>query len=227
MKEKTLEKKENRENPLIYIDQRETSSRIGEELERKGAEVKKKQLEVGDYIASDRVAIERKTYKDLIDSIIDKRLFEQAENLKEEFEKPIIIIEGIKKTRRNIHPNAIKGALASIAIDYEIPILNTTDKQETASLIQRIAHREQIKQKRNNRVKGKRTPLMLSEQQLHLVQSLPGVGPELAKALLKKFKNIKNLVNASKSQMKDVEGIGEKKTRKIRKVLNEEWKEKE
>ena len=216
-----------RENPLIYVDQREFSSGIDKKLEELNAEVRKKQLEVGDYVASNRTAIERKTKKDFINSIIDKRLFEQAENLKKSFTHPIIIIEGNNNHLKNrrIHPNALRGAIASIALEYEIPILHTDNKNETASLIYRIAYREQIKEKRNVRVKGKKTPKMIPEQQLNLVQSIPGIGPELAESLLEEFKTIEEIVKASKTQLKKVEGVGEKKAKEIRKLLTEEWKD--
>ncbi|MFW5902787.1 MAG: ERCC4 domain-containing protein [archaeon] len=219
-------KRKPRKKPLIYMDKRENNSGIEEYLKKHDLEIKKKQLEVGDYLASERVVIERKTHKDLVDSIIDKRLFEQAKDLKEHFTNPIIIIEGRRNLQRNIHPNALRGALASIVLNYEIPTLYTKDKEETAAMIYRIAYREQVKEKKKVRVKGKKTPLLLDEQQLHLVQSLPGIGPELAKSILGKLKTIKRLANASKTQLREIDGIGNKKARKIREVINKEWKRK-
>ncbi len=219
-------KKKQRKKPLVYMDHRENNSRMGELLKKQNLEIKEKQLKVGDYLASERAVIERKTHKDLVNSIIDKRLFEQAKDLKEHFKNPIIIIEGRRNLQRNLHPNALRGALASIILSYEIPILYTKNEEETAAMIYRIAYREQIKEKRNVRVKGKKTPLLLHEQQLHLVQSLPGIGPELAEAILNKLKTIKNLANASKTQLREIDGIGDKKARKIREVIDKEWKEK-
>ncbi len=224
--QKTLSKfSEKRKTPLVYIDTRETNSGIKHDLKDMGAEVKEKQLKVGDYLVSERVVIERKTGKDFASSIIDKRLFQQAQELKENFENPIIVIEGNHVTQRNIHPNAIRGALSSLAIDYGIPIIYTEDSGDTAALINQMAKREQIKKNKGNSLRGKKTPKTLEAQQLHLVQSLPGIGPNLAQQLLKKFRNIENLVESDKTQLTAVEGIGEKKAREIRKILTTQWKE--
>ena len=70
------------------------------------AKVEFKVLEVGDYIISDRVAVERKTAEDFVNSIVDKRLFMQLKDLRK-YQKPILIVEGREFSR--LHENAIKG----------------------------------------------------------------------------------------------------------------------
>ena len=88
------------------------------------AEVEFKTLEIGDYILSDRVAVERKTAEDFENSIIDKRLFNQVMDLKK-YERPLMIIEGNEFVR--IHENAIRGMMFSIMIDYQIPVMFSRD----------------------------------------------------------------------------------------------------
>ena len=65
------------EQGKIFVDPRERE--MGKLLEAKGLEVTLKNLEVGDYVVSDRVAIERKTAQDFVASIIDpqRNLFRQ------------------------------------------------------------------------------------------------------------------------------------------------------
>ena len=55
-----------------------------------------KNLEVGDYVISDRVAIERKTAQDFVASIIDpeRNLFRQLTDLSRTYERPVLILEG-------------------------------------------------------------------------------------------------------------------------------------
>ena len=107
---------------------------------------------VGDYQVSDDVVIERKTAKDFVDSIVDKRLFKQVTQLREEFKKPIIILEGDDLYNGYINPNAIRGTIVSIALDFGISIIPTRDSQDTAAMIKRIAVREQ---------KGEKTPISI------------------------------------------------------------------
>ena len=77
---------------IIFVDSRENS--IEEYFKQYGCEVQKKMLLCADFLVSDRVCIERKTVIDFVKSITDKRLFKQLKKMKEDFEKPILIIEG-------------------------------------------------------------------------------------------------------------------------------------
>jgi Fanconi anemia group M protein len=68
-------------------------------------------------------------------------------------------------------------------------------------------------------------PDTLREMQEYIVSSFPGVGGTLSKPLLKKFRSVKNIVNSTESELKEIDLIGEKKAKSIRKVLDEEYKE--
>ena len=74
---------------------------------------------------------------------MDKRLHKQAKELVDNFKKPITIIEGINLYSSSVHPNAIRGAIASIALDFGISIIPTRSPEDTAAMIYRIAIREQ------------------------------------------------------------------------------------
>ena len=76
----------------VIADNRETMN-IDKLLESYGARVITRKLEVGDYILSDQVAVERKTMDDFLNSIKDGRLFGQLTELNRNFESPILILE--------------------------------------------------------------------------------------------------------------------------------------
>ena len=143
--QKKLEPYTKKEDIKIYADSREQGSSILKELSELGLDLTVKSLKSADFIVSNRVGIERKTSEDFVNSIIDKRLLLQLKDLKENFERPILIIEGNEDiySIRNIHPNAIRGMLATIAVSYRIPIIHTQNFRETAELIRTIAKREQ------------------------------------------------------------------------------------
>lgn len=50
-------------------------------------------LEIGDYIFNDEVVFEYKTFEDFLDSIVDKRVFNQSMNQREAFPYHFVIIE--------------------------------------------------------------------------------------------------------------------------------------
>lgn len=208
----------------IYVDIRERNTEIFKILNKK-ANVEVKQLEVGDYILSENVCVERKTAGDFLQSIVDRRLLEQAGNLARNFEIPLMIIEGeLNFSARGIHPNAIRGAIASLATDFKISIIPAKNEKETAEMLIAIARREQEEKKKDVALIGEKRAYTLNERQLLMAESLPNVSSVLAENLLNHFKTIKKIANASVKALMKVEGIGSKKAEEIFKVTHSEYK---
>lgn len=211
----------------IFVDHREKSSGIPKELLDLGIEVKCDTLEVGDYILSKRVGVEYKTVPDFVNSIIDGRLLAQLRKLKERFERPLIIVEGEENiyTQRNIHPNAIRGMIATITIGYGIPVIMTKNCKETAALLAIIAKREQEAEQSDFNPHANRKPISTTKLQEYITSALPGVGSGLAKPLLEKLGSVKNIMNATEDELTSVDKIGEKKAKEIRRVLDSSYQD--
>lgn len=216
-------KEAEKSNPLVYADSREGNSKVIRHLSEMEIDVKVRSMAVGDYQVSDEVVIERKTAKDFVDSIIDKRLFKQARELSEEFKRPLLILEGDDIYNGMLHPNAVRGTLAAIAIDFGISIIPTRNSEDTAAMIKRIAVREQNGEKTHIQIRTDKKPVSLWEQQLFIVESLPNIGPVNAKNLLQHFGSVEKVMNASESELQEVEGIGKKTAKNIRKVVESEY----
>ena len=215
-------KKEN-DFPIVYADSREGNSKVIRHLTEMEMDVKIRSMAVGDYQVSDEVAIERKTAKDFVDSLIDKRLFKQARELSEEFKKPLLILEGDDLYAGMVNANAIRGSIASIALDFGISIIPTRNAQDTAAMIKRIAIREQNGEHTPVQIRTDKKPVSLLEQQLFIIESLPNIGPVNAKALLEHFGSVGNVINASEKDLQDVEGIGKKTAENIRSVIDSKY----
>lgn len=211
------------ELPVVFADTREGNSKVIRHLSEMEIDVKVQAMAVGDYQVSDEVVIERKTAKDFVDSIVDKRLFKQARSLMEEFKRPLIILEGDDLYNGMINPNAIRGSIASIALNFGISIIPTRNAQDTAAMIKRIAIREQSGEKTPIQIRTDKKPVNLWEQQLFIIESLPNIGPVNAKNLLEHFGTVANIINASESQLQEVEGIGKKTAANIRKVVDSKY----
>ncbi len=214
----------------IIADYRE--KKIILELSKKHIKVNTKSLISADFIIQSKtiedkevlVGIERKTVIDFLNSIIDKRIITQLISLKENFDIPILIIEGEENIYkiRNFHPNSIRGMLSAIAIDLQIPTLYTKNEKDTTSYIETIAKRLEGKRKNISLLKSKK-PITQKELQEYIIESFPGIGPTIAKSLLKKFKTIKNIVNADEKELQEVEKIGKKKAKSIKDILENEY----
>ncbi len=211
---------------LIYADCREAPSQINRYIEELGAIVSCKQLQVGDYIASDRVGIERKTITDFLSSIMDQRLFRQLEELSSSFDNPVLILEGNPELlwhESGMHPNALRGALASITVDYRVPIIWTRNARETAAQIHWIAYREQKKNRNGVSIRGEKMPMERPRQQEYIVAGLPFVSSTLSRRLLEHFGSVRKVFNARPERLMKVEKIGEKKARKIWDIINSDY----
>jgi len=211
--------------PLIYVDNREAASSVAAELIALGADVKLAALNVGDYVLSDRVCVERKTTYDFASSIIDKRLFEQMKALKESYPIPALIIEGEDLySSSGVRPEAIRGALSSVMIDYGIPMILTRDSKETAMMLIAIAKREQTEREVRIQLRGERKPLSLPQTMEFVVAGLPHVDSVLAKRLLSHFGTVEKVFTADKRELQQVDGIGEKIADHIKRVTSSEYR---
>ena len=209
----------------IFADHRQKGP-IARALSDKGVAVELKALPIGDYLCSSRVAVELKTVEDFVNSIVDGRLLRQLKELKQHYERPMIIIEGSQDiySVRKVHANSIQGMLATIVVDFGIPVLKTKDYAETAELLIAISKREQVKGNNDIQMHNIK-PLTLKQQQEYLISALPGVESTIAKALLTRFKSVKEIVNADKDSLKETDLIGPKKAADIKKVLDSEYQD--
>ena len=212
------------EKVTILVDDRENPI-IAEELIRLGAEVKVKRLDVGDFICSQRVCVEYKKAKDFIESITDGRLLSQAKLLKDNFERPVVVIEGGENmfSISNVHPNSIRGGLCSVILGYGIPVVNSKNARETAELLLAIARREQIKKDKNFKLHNIKKPAELSTAHEYVISALPRVGSATARELLRKFGSVSAVFSASEKELKEVKNIGRQKSKEIRRIIEENY----
>ncbi len=210
----------------IFADHRESASNVNKHLEELGADVVCKQLKVGDYILSKRVCVERKTTSDFLSSMMSQRLFRQLEEISGNFESPILILEGSPSNlfSNGIHPNAIRGALSSISIDYRIPMLWTQNPKETAAQIYRMAHREQVGKSTEVSVRGAKKPADIGRLQEFIVAGLPNVNSRLSARLLERFGSVKGVFTATHEELKGIDKIGDKKASQILEILDLKYK---
>jgi len=230
----------------VCVDSNEASQRpeIVNYLRLSGCEVEVKRLPICDYVVSDRCGVERKDAIDLASSLKDGRLFNQAREIAEAYERPILILEGrlTKVLRRSkMRPSSLYGALASLALDYDFSIIPTADVYSTALLIQRLAYREQVEERRPPQLRSVRRCVPLHEQQLFLLSGLPNIGRSLAEELLRHFKTpirvLEELASAEirmsrtgktkrlEGPLKEVRGIGPRIVEEAKRLLTSSYME--
>lgn len=207
----------------IVIDQRELDSAIGKNLStRDGMYTRLETLAVGDYVVSDRVAVERKSVADFIDSLLDgdRSLFEQVKDLSHAYSRPLVIVEGEDLYgERNVNPEAIRGALSALAVDFGVSVLRTRDQDGTAELLETIARREQEVSDRTVSAHGEKSAKTLPEQQEYVVSSIADIGPVTARSLLEHFGTVEAVMTAQEDDLQAVDGVGTVTASRIREVV--------
>ena len=203
----------------IVVDEREKKSGIPNLLKSIGINLEIKTLPIGDYIVAPETIVERKSISDLVSSVFDGRLFDQCNRMKENFQFPIIIIEGdtgeIEELIEN--PFVFYGAVSSVALDFKIPIISTPNASHTAKLLVSMCSRKNTT--KGPFIKKIRKSNDIQKQQLSVLSSLPGVGEKIAIRMLEKFGTPLKVFSASSTELSKISGLGESRAKKIKKML--------
>jgi ERCC4-type nuclease len=214
--------------PTIIVDSHEASSasKIVKGLVERGAQIKTQPLSKGDYILSDQCAVERKTVHDFVYTLTRRYLFDQLFGLKDLYPTTLILLEGylpiIYKFTR-INPSAVWGAMFALA-KQGIALIHTTNYKETTDFLYTSARQEQIVEKRIPVVHAAKKTETLADAQLYFVASLPNIGREKALAILKSYQTPMNALINVDGWAKEVRGLGPVISRKVKKVLDTQFK---
>jgi DNA excision repair protein ERCC-4 len=216
---------------VVVCDERERASGVPQELSLLGVTTRFTMLPLGDYVVAPSTAVERKSVRDFVSSLYDGRLFSQVSELSRTYSNHILVVEGDPAEIANIAYNikSYYGALSSVILDFGTRTIFTPSPRETAMALEAMA-------RRLTRVRGERWTTMyhsrpkgstLSLQQMDVVSSLPGIGPQLAKRLLEEFSTVRKVINATPSELALVPGVGHSRAEKIVRMVTAKYKEKD
>ncbi|MFH1451557.1 MAG: ERCC4 domain-containing protein [archaeon] len=203
----------------IIVDTREKQSMVAAELVNQGAKISFEKLEVGDYIVGGCV-IERKEFGDFVNSMISKRLASQLLDLCK-CKCKFLILEGFgyNYSKFNVHENAIRGMILSVAVDFGVPMIYSQDSEDTARHLILLAKKFE-KGKSDFSLRMSRSSLSLNERKQFVLEGFPGIGPSLAKRLLEKFDSLEKIFLASEEELLEIEKFDLAKVKKFKEILN-------
>ncbi len=195
---------------IVIVDHREMRSGVLEALKQiPGIEVRVEPLKLGDYLIDNSCLFERKTLVDFAESIKDGRLFTQANRLAAWPDRAALVVEGTGRdlNASGMRREALQGALISLTLVYDLPVLRSREPAETARLLVYAA--DQLRRHAAGALlrHGKR-PRARRRVQLRLLQGLPGIGPSRAARLLERFARVEAVMTASAESLQTVDGIG-------------------
>ena len=206
----------------VVADEREKASGVPDELSKLNVRVYFSRLPVADYVLSPELAVERKAVRDLVSSVYDGRLFNQAARLSGSYAKPFLLIEGdskeVEKHAKNL--KSFYGAIANVTIAYGLRLLYTANPKETATAIEELLVQGRAKPLARMPTETPPKSKTLSQQQVYMVSSLPGVGAKLAEKLLAKYGTPRRVMSLTPGELATTQGIGWKRAEKIKAALD-------
>ncbi|XP_075686246.1 DNA repair endonuclease XPF [Rhinoderma darwinii] len=104
----------------IIVDMREFRSELPSLIHRRGIDIEPVTLEVGDYILTPDICVERKSVSDLIGSLNNGRLYTQSVSMCRYYKRPILLIE--------FDPNKPFSLTSRSSIHQEISVNDLTSK---------------------------------------------------------------------------------------------------
>src|SRR5260221_283319 len=180
-------------------------------------------LRMGDYDVggNPRRVFERKTGSDFLISLAQGRLFAQLIALLKSRFAPILLLEGdpLRVGYSQMRPESIRGALTYITAILRVPILPSSGPSDSARLIYAAAKQCQVGHAARGPAGGRRGA-SLSQQQMQIVLSLPGIGPITARAVIARFRSLHDLLGADATALASVPGVSPARAAALEQLLH-------
>lgn len=203
----------------IIVDDREPAEFVDRLRNVRNLKVEIASLPTGDFLLPGKAIIERKTAADFAASIMEKRIFNQAERLAMADLRGIILLEGNVYQQGNISLESITGLLSylstlgislmpTLSLEHSVYTLVTYIKHMTQGLGYEIPL---------HGPKPKADPM---KQAKFVAAAFPGISANLAKVLIDHFGSLVRFANSSLAELSAVPGIGPSRAKSIYETLH-------
>lgn len=213
----TESKSKNEKDLVITIDSSVREDIINE-LNKRGFILEVKSIEPLQFIVSEDIGGFIKTFQEFYESIKTHDFFKNAELLRNQFLRPLFILED--DDSKDLDRNILLEALATLFIQLDMPIIFSRNTKDTVKLLLTIIRREKSDKVTRVATRMTKAPTEISELQNYILKGIPSINDELARKLLIKFKTFENLVTAKPEAFMEVKGIGKKLAEKLYAVFN-------
>lgn len=212
--------------PLLQVDIREDQKyidKIREVMPKYDIEVKVAMYEVGDYFIGNLIGIEHKTADDFTSSLTSGRLFQQADELAQNFRIPLVLVDAqpeqvVYNHYNHQNPNSIWAGIASLHAHHNTPVIFCGPNNLVTMIIWYCLKATKESTQIYNPI---RRDASNKERQLHLLSALPGVGEKRAKAILEIYKTPLNALVNHEFWKDNVKGVGDETSKRVERILKE------
>jgi len=209
----------------IIINARLKDNPVAQFLNDLGTNVKYISLRHGEFVLSPKIGVKYMTRESYSQAIKNRTIYRDIIEMNREYGEPILIIEGEETAMDpSLGLTALQGAEIFISVMNRIPIIFTKNDIESAQLIfmlsaqvgsgfdSNLASGNGDASEKHDSESGEKAQGDPAER---IAAMIPDVNPRLAEALVKHFGSLANLFSADIEALKQVDGIGPKKAKKI------------
>ena len=171
--------------------------------------------------------VERKTINDFVGSLRSKRLFDQIAKMKAQEADCCIVLEEEGMWAVDKFRKWAKGPLMrlidSVVLSWKVPVIPSYNPQWTAEwLALKAKELDRPFERREYPLRGGGpSEMSLAERQLYLMEGVGG--RKIAENLLRAFRSVQGVANASVEELERVELVGKKRARLIHAIMTEPW----
>ena len=221
---------------MLLIDSRENSDltkAVKHECIRLNIMTEKQWIEIGDYVFND-VCFEAKSTIDFLQSVINKRLWNQLDNMDRHYEHCILIIHGsihqalaypdyvnIDMPEQLIR-NKFYGAIGKITLDTDVKLFWVEGPRKAAQIMTTICKMRPID--RNVINPSLLKSITTDDLRVNLLGTIKGVSEMKAQMLIDEFGSLMEIGEAEIEELTKLDGIGTTIANRIIDVLNSEDK---
>ncbi len=214
-------------NLSMIVSNRQKGRPIATELENLGIVLRYANLKSGDFLISEKIAVDIMNADEFIESVNNKMLFRKLIDFKRDFPEAVFILQGFIALNGKMNSPKIRSAISYITILNRMPIIMTTDAKDSAqylNLLVRQAQHGLTMESRDSDSRKKERYSSLKEAQVAVLSALPEVGSATAEAILTQFGSLSKVFKASASDLMRVGGIGRKKAERLVKVFEAKYR---
>ncbi|XP_052615512.1 DNA repair endonuclease XPF isoform X2 [Peromyscus californicus insignis] len=208
--------------PSIVVDMREFRSELPSLIHRRGIDIEPVTLEVGDYILTPELCVERKSVSDLIGSLHSGRLYSQCLAMSRYYRRPVLLIEFDAGKPFSLVPRGaffqdmsssdVSSKLTLLTLHFpRLRLLWCPSPHATAELF------EELKQNKPQPDAAMAMAITADSETLpesdkynpgpqDFVLKMPGINAKNCRSLMNQVKNIAELVSLSQERLTSILG---------------------
>ena len=203
--------------PKVVVDMRDFRSSLPSILHKSGLDIIPKTIEIGDYILTPDICVERKSIVDLIGSLASGRLYQQCQAMCNTYEHPMLLIEFDESNGFSLQNySAVSDSVVTTSLQTQLTLITlhfpklrmiwSQSEYTTANIFHELKKNKEDPDEAvaENLLKNMNTKYgEFNHSVVNSLLALPGVTSKNYFLIARKFKDIRELSSATQESLSE------------------------